>query len=130
MKTLFLILSILITNTLYSNPTLPCVVNLPNHFSPNINYGDLIEIQTKGVVKLDITIYNNWGQEIIKSDMSNILSNPLIVENKSLKISDTNLSNNSQLNQGDYQYSIEFVCLNGEKISDEGTLKLLRNEKK
>jgi hypothetical protein len=130
MKTFFLILSVLCANTLYSNPILPCTVSLPNHFNPNINYGSLIEIQTKGVFKLDVTIYNNWGQEIIKSDISYGWSNPFNTKENLLKIKNTTILNNNQLNQGDYYYSIEFVCLNGDKISDEGSLKLIKNEKK
>ena len=72
MKTLFLIINLLTS----SDPILPCGVNLPNHFNPNIEYGNLIDVQTKGVVKLDMTIYNNWGQKIMESDMTDNWLNP------------------------------------------------------
>ena len=129
MKTLFLIINLLTTN-ISSDPILPCGVNLPSHFNPNVNYGNLINIQTKGVVKLDMTIYDNWGQKVMKSDMTNYLSNPFFYESKTLEITDTNVSNNNYLNQDNYYYSVEFVCVNGDKISKEGELKLVKTTKK
>lgn len=129
MKTLFLIINLLTTN-ISSDPILPCGVNLPNHFNPNVNYGNLINIQTKGVVKLDMTVYDNWGQKVMKSDMTDYLSNPFFYENKTLKITDTNVSNSTHLKPNNYYYSVEFVCVNGEKFSNEGELKLVKTTKK
>jgi hypothetical protein len=126
MKTLFIIINLLTS----SDPILPCGVNLPKHFNPNIEYGNLIDVQTKGVVKLDMSIYNNWGQKIMESDMPDNSFNPFILKNKTIKITDSNIQNNSYLNEETYYYSIEFVCANGEKFSNEGGLKLVKTMKK
>lgn len=126
MKTIFLIINLIAS----SDPILPCEVKLPKHFNPNIEYSNLIDVQTKGVVKLDMSIYNNWGQKIMESDMPDNSLNPFIIENKTIKITDSNIQNNSYLNEETYYYSVEFICANGSKFSNEGRLKLVKTMKK
>jgi len=128
-----LIITILFINTFISysqnslvnmtiTPILPCSIEIPKHFNPNVSYRDLVEINTKNVTQLYMEIYNNWGQKIMIGEIEK--------NSSKVKMFETTIENNSKLTEGNYEFEIHFVCINGEEFSQNGRLKLIKDERK
>lgn len=112
-----------------------CSIKLPKSFEPNVEYGDILEIEGSGITKLDLKIFNQWGVKVLASEFEsqpNVLDlgNPF---SKKLKLSSTgadDVSSNNEMTEGNYYYTLDVYCHGGDKITKEGEIKLLRTQRK
>lgn len=89
------------------------IVFIPNSFSPN-NDGnnDILYVRSNCIQTMLFTIYNRWGEKVFESDDVN-------------KGWDGTY-NNEVLNNGIFGYIIDAINIQGEAISQKGTISIFR----
>jgi len=122
-------------NDLVPEPFNGFVVQMPESFEPNAEYGHLFDVEVLGVAKLDIKIYNNWGVLVAESSIKHKKTKNESLKPIPKKLSLTykavnNLNSNQELVEGDYHYQIEVYSLSGDKMTKEGDIKLMRTQRK
>jgi gliding motility-associated-like protein len=91
------------------------VLLVPNVFTPNGDgQNDLfIPIEEEGIIKMQATIFNRWGQRIFTS-------NNLMIEWNGKN------TNGNESAEGTYFYIIKYTDLNGNPLEKKGYLNLIR----
>jgi hypothetical protein len=114
------------TNEIETN--LKCFFEMPDIFEPNVANGEIMKVKASAVEKIDVTIFNKWGQKVLEARLSDVNSGNMHFGNKYLmQISSAETEGNLRnLSSGTYFYSTNSVCLNGALISEEGELRLIR----
>jgi hypothetical protein len=114
------------TNEIETN--LKCFFEMPDIFEPNVANGEILKVKASAVEKIDVTIFNKWGQKVLEARLSDVHSGNMHFGNKDLmQISSAETEGNLRnLSSGTYFYSTNSVCLNGALISEEGELRLIR----
>lgn len=114
------------TNEIETN--LKCFFEMPDIFEPNVANGEIMKVKASAVEKIDVTIFNKWGQKVLEARLSDVHSGNMHFGNKDLmQISSAETEGNLRnLSSGTYFYSTNSVCLNGALISEEGELRLIR----
>jgi hypothetical protein len=116
-------------------PVNGCGISIPNSFEPNVAFGDILNIESSGISKLDLKIFNQWGLKVLESKFVNQSSlfdigNPFSKKIRLLSTGNDDVSSNNQLAEGNYYYVLEVCCQSGDKITKEGEIKLLRTQRK
>ncbi len=116
-------------------PVNGCGISIPNSFEPNVAFGDILNIESSGISKLDLKIFNQWGLKVLESKFVNQSSlfdigNPFSKKIRLLSTGNDDVSSNNQLAEGNYYYVLEVSCQSGDKITKEGEIKLLRTQRK
>jgi hypothetical protein len=114
------------TNEIETN--LKCFFEMPDIFEPNVANGKIMKVKASAVEKIDVTIFNKWGQKVLEARLSDVHSGNMHFGNKDLMqiYSAETEGNLGNLSSGTYFYSTNSVCLNGALISEEGELRLIR----
>jgi hypothetical protein len=114
------------TNEIETN--LKCFFEMPDIFEPNVANGEIMKVKASAVEKIDVTIFNKWGQKVLEARLSDVHSGNMHFGNKDLMqiYSAETEGNLGNLSSGTYFYSTNSVCLNGALISEEGELRLIR----
>jgi hypothetical protein len=114
------------TNEIETN--LKCFFEMPDIFEPNVANGEIMKVKASAVEKIDVTIFNKWGQKVLEARLSDVHSGNMHFGNKDLMqiYSAETEGNLRNLSSGTYFYSTNSVCLNGALISEEGELRLIR----
>ncbi len=114
------------TNQIETN--LKCFFEMPDIFEPNVAYGEVMKVKASALEKIDVTIFNKWGQKVLEARLSSISSGKMHFENKDLVLiySAETEGKHTALSSGTYYYSTNSVCSNGAQISEEGELRLIR----
>jgi hypothetical protein len=112
-----------------------CGIIIPKSFEPNVEYGEILNIEATGIYTLDIKIFNQWGVKVLESefvgqatvfDFGSSFTKKLRLVSKG----EDDVSSNSKMTEGNYYYVLEICCQSGEKITKEGEIKLLRTQRK
>jgi len=88
-------------------------VMFPNGFTPSLIDNNYFRPKTKGIVKMELLIFNNWGELIYRTD-----------DIQSLGWDGT--KGQEELPAGSYVYRANLESVDGEKISRSGKLLLIR----
>jgi hypothetical protein len=129
-----LISKLLINTDLVPEPVSECFVRIPNSFEPNVEYGHLLDIELFEFSKIDVKIYNKWGVQVAESSLKNKKSkqktNNSTLNKLKLCKQKNDLKLNSDLQEGNYFYVVDICFYDGEKITKEGEIRLLRTQRK
>jgi hypothetical protein len=106
---------------------LKCFFEMPDSFEPNTTFGKIMKVRVSAVKKIDVTIYNKWGQKVLEARLSDVYSGNMHFGNKDLMLI---YSAETDLSSGTYYYSTNSVCANGSLLSEEGELRLIRTSHK
>jgi hypothetical protein len=129
------IISNLISNSdLIPEPLNESFVRIPNSFEPNVEYGHLLDVEVFEFSKIDVKIYNNWGVQVAESSLKNKKSkqktNSLTLNKLKLSKQKNDQKLNKDLKEGTYFYVVDIYSHDGEKVTKEGEIRLLRTQRK
>jgi hypothetical protein len=118
------------TNHIETN--LKCFFEMPDSFEPNTTFGKIMKVKVSAVEKIDVTIFNKWGQKVLEAGLSDVHSGNMHFGNKDLMLiySAETEGKHTDLSSGTYYYSTNLVCANGSLLSEEGELRLIRTSHK
>lgn len=119
---------------LVPEPISESLVKIPNNFEPNVEYGNLLDVEVNEFAKIDVKIYNNWGIQVAESTLKNKKSkqktNSLTLNKLKLSKQKNDQKLNKDLKEGIYFYVVDIYSHNGEKVTKEGEIRLLRTQRK
>jgi len=116
----------------YPEPFAKSAIQVPFNFKPNLNKGHLIDIESIGIRRIDVKIYNNWGVKVAESSLYNIFNGNLISDNchKKVRLRNNELKIHKEMKDGKYYYVLEIHNENGDISTKEGEISLSRTQKK
>jgi hypothetical protein len=93
--------------------------------------GHLIDVETIGIIRINVKIYNNWGIMVAESSLYNGQSGVDLykgTQNK-LKLRNNDVKFHQEMKEGIYNYTLEIYSHNGDISSKEGEIRLLKTTK-
>jgi gliding motility-associated-like protein len=93
--------------------TLSYRVMIPTGFTPTLEDNRFFRPKTKGIVKMEMVIFNLWGNMVFRS-------NTLDTDGWDGKI------NGELAPAGNYVFRVNMVSIDGETIEDSGSFSLIR----
>jgi hypothetical protein len=108
-----------------------CLISIPKSFEPSPMQGHLIDVETIGIIRINVKIYNNWGIMVAESSLYNGQSGVDLykgTQNK-LKLRNNDVKFHQEMKEGIYNYTLEIYSHNGDISSKEGEIRLLKTTK-
>lgn len=91
----------------------PLLLEIPNVFTPNSDgINDVFMVRGENIISYEIKIYNRWGN--------------LVYSSNNIKLSWDGRNGGDSCSEGNYFYLVQCNGVNGEELSKEGSLTLIR----
>jgi hypothetical protein len=116
----------------FHKPNNRCLISIPKSFEPSPIQGHLVDIETIGIIRINVKIYNSWGIMVAESSLYNGKSGVDLckgTQNK-LKLRNNDVKFHQEMQEGIYYYVLEIHSHNGDISSKEGEIMLLETQKK
>lgn len=116
----------------FPEPNNLSALSIPKSFEPSPAQGHLVDIETIGIIRIEIKIYNNWGVVVAESSLHNENSGLdfLNCNQNKLKLRNNDVKFHQEMQEGIYYYVLDIHGTNGDISSKEGEIRLLKTTKK